>query len=930
EGKDNVYFKDTTGREIKKYAIDKKDIKDSVQERSSRSIKVGDSEVSFAEASGQALLIEDTAPLPEGAVSNGYTLVLGEDAPDEVKISMNVEAPDKDVTTRIKIGLPYVDKNGTEDFLWVPLDTERSGSKVEATADLSEYDGIVEDFMFNGSASFDDDKLDFAKRSMIIADANTKGIKYAVRYFSENVYTILSPGKKFQINLPETYYRSDAKEKKGKLDSDDLKRLGEDMEALLEDYKEDFTKDTRTKWPIQVEDCNYKDAVGGYGGGLTQNSCLLYLKFGSLSNGYKRNDTYDGSSNSMYHLLAHELFHFIQWEYTNKSLRSLWFDEATAVYYEDEKGDAAGEYGGNNYNIDALNQYNGITPATTFLRLNEAAESDGYGRKALIEYLVKTFGDDFMPKLMPNYTVRSSGKPVEDMITKQTGKTMAELTRDYYDCLVGKGELKGVYTEPWEFCMGKYGGYRERLPEYVCTRMDITGTGKNKFSFPLPRYGVHFIILAPKNLPAKYESFNVELDTPDTSAILFDIDGDEYDDISVYRSWDEGLEANYIEGHSYLLMVINESDTHYGGGMLGSTASISVTLNDMNEDNSGSYPTKAEQVPKEFEGYITRRVMIQRGSLYEYRYETVSGIVKLSLNDQTGTLSVTLTDDEGIEYYKENLKYNSQTGQGTGKEGTLQFERGDYDTEGEVMIVRLHDNFSDGYIFQVFEGYGDTVAEKKEEKPVKTDYSGSYRTDEEDDEYSGFGVTGFRTAFNNAFNNVTISMSKDGSFSGSGSYSASDNRTDPWNTPGTSKGSVTRQESVNASVSISGKIGEDGKGTYTVTGTASLTGRGNGTAKSDDPSASYYAEATLSEEWKYSYSLSVKDTAEMTEWENSKGKYVPALFLSFDQPVKVTGSYTEKEDIVHPNTILIEDTHYTDTDPVNKDWAYSGLFIYLK
>nr|MCR4740007.1 hypothetical protein [Lachnospiraceae bacterium] len=47
EGKDNVYFKDTTGREIKKYAIDKKDIKDSVQERSSRSIKVGDSEVSF-------------------------------------------------------------------------------------------------------------------------------------------------------------------------------------------------------------------------------------------------------------------------------------------------------------------------------------------------------------------------------------------------------------------------------------------------------------------------------------------------------------------------------------------------------------------------------------------------------------------------------------------------------------------------------------------------------------------------------------------------------------------------------------------------------------------------------------------------------------------------------------------------------------------
>ncbi|MCR5733927.1 MAG: hypothetical protein K6G22_04890 [Lachnospiraceae bacterium] len=931
DGKDNFYFIASDKADTKKAAVEKKDIKDSANGNADGTITVGDSTVSFGSGSGQALLIEDTAPLPDSANSNGYMLVLDEDAPSEVKISMKADEPKDGAVTRIKLGFPCVDQDGNEDFLWIPADTVRKGNTVSTQIDLKDYEGVVDDFQFNGTAQFEDEALDAGKRLVNAADAKAMGVKYTVRYFSENVFEIMSPGKKFQINLPESLYNDDTVDKKKLFKFEDMERLGEDMESLLAEYKEEFTKNTRSKWPVMVEDCPYKDAVGGYGCGLTQNGCVMYLKFASLGDGYKRGGTYDGGSNSMYHTLAHELFHFIQWEYTNKSLRSLWFDEATAVYYEDEKGDTAGIGSDNNYRHDALRQYFGITPSSTFFVLSDSAEKDGYGRRALIEYLVQTFGDDFMSqKIMPNYTVKSSGKPIEDMLTKQTEKTMAELTRDYYYKLVGTNELKGRFIEPWEITRGTVDGYGERLPKELYTRADFTGKGKEQFSFPLPRYGVHFVSIEGKNLPAKYESFDVTLDTPNTTAILFDIYGETYEDISVYRSWEEGLDYNYVEGHSYLLMVINESDTNYGGGSMGGTASISVKVHDMNEDLSGSFPDKPEKIAAECEGYVTRRVAAKRGPVTVYNYEDVAATAKISLN-QSGTMSVRVTSNEtGEELMKGQLQYNSSTGQASNSESSLQFERGNYDEDGELMTVRIHDNYATGGIHMVFDGLIETVEQKKEEKPLKVDYSGSYNCEEEQEDYMGFGVTGFRTAFDNALSGITVSVGKDGSFSGSGSYSASYDAEESWDAR-FMKAPIDRKESVSVTVSISGKVGEDGKGTFKITGSGQLSGNGSGKAAMDDPSDYNYTKATRTEDWKYNYSLSIEGDAEMTEWDNKNGNRVPALFLSFDGEAIVNGNYEEHEVHVFPNNTLWDDVHYDYSDPLNnKEWVYSGLFIYLK
>ncbi len=933
-GKKYYFFRGTDKPEVKKHSLDKKDIQGSVEGAVKGTVKLGEISIGFKKEGGNVLLAEDTAKLPEGAASRGYSLVLDTDASPELSISMNAKEPEKGFDTRIKIGLPYLDKSGEEGFLWVPLETERKGGTVTASADLRDFKGAVDDFMFNGSASFEDDTIDFGRRLTDISDAKKMGVKYAVRFFSENVYQVLSPHKKFSVNIPDSMMNDDTSAKSGKLRIEDASRLGEDLEGLLSEYKKDFSKDTRSKWPVQVENTNYKDAEGGYGGfatdlALTQNRCILYLKFSSLDKGYKNNNKYDTSSCLMYHVLAHEMFHFIQWEYTNKALRSLWFDEATAVYYEDEKGDAAGANTKNNYDLDALRQYNGITPATTFFAGQEAAEQDGYGRKALIEYLVKTFGDDFMPKLMPNYTVKSSGKPMEDLLTKQTGKTMAELTRDYYDTLVAKGELKGKFTEPWEICMGVVGGYRTQMGEDLYTKMEYTGKGTEKVSFPLPRYGVHFVSIEPKTLPANYSSFNISLDTKNTSAILFDIDGENYSDITAYRSWEYEFEEFFLDGHSYLLMVINESATHYGGGLLGSKASISVSVNDMNEGNSGSFPDKAKNMPEEFEGYASIREIKNLGALKCYEYKDVEAVAKLSYNESTGKMTVKINDEKGENIYSETLSYNPSKGFGTADASSLQFEKADYETGGDYVTLRLHDNYKTGRLYMVFEGYADTVEQEDDEKPLKTDYSGSYRSEEEPDEDHGFGVTAFRDAFHNAFNEAVISVNKDGSFSGAGSYSGSFSDTREWN-PSYSKGTQDLKESVSASVTISGRLNEDGEGICKVTGTASINGNSSGRASGND-TGEYHSESKMSETWNYSCTLSGEASAEVTSWENKNGDYVPALFVNVDEDVKVSGNLTETTDVTYPNSDLLKDEHKQSSDPINnKDWAFSGLYIYLK
>lgn len=255
----------------------------------------------------------------------------------------------------------------------------------------------------------------------------------------------------------------------------------------------------------------------------------------------------------------------------------------------------------------------------------------------------------------------------------------------------------------------------------VMTKAEIEGTSPLTHEFPLPRYGAHFVLLEFTSLPAGYDGFDVKLNTPGTEAILFDISGNSYEDLSAWRSWEEGLEDNWIEGHTYLLMVINVSDTHYGGGLTGSTASLTVTCTDMNEGYDGRFPQKSIQMPERYEGTLTRRIMNKIGVAYSYSYEELDAVLEVLYDDAGGGMAATLYDVNGETLENYAFAYVPGSGIAVGEDVSLQFERNEYDEEDlDYVSVRLHDYFGTGALYAVFEGSGMAEPHEKEPPPPRS------------------------------------------------------------------------------------------------------------------------------------------------------------------------------------------------------------------
>ena len=931
---------------------------EAVQTTAQGEIKLGDAAVSFpADGGGTALLVQATSDLPETAAGEVFDLVLDPDASGEVTLALRSPVPEGDFSTRMILALPWVDSDGEHGFLPLPLETVRSGDTVTASINLAEYAGAVESYLFAGSGSFEDDTIDFGRRLTDINDAKAMGVKYAIRYFSENVYQVTSEEGHFRINLPESMYNDDTSVKKAKLRVEDMQRLAADLEEVLASYKQDYFRDTRSKWPVEVEKNPYEGTAGGYGGANTQNGNVLYLTFSSLGSGYKDGGKYDNESSAMYHTIAHELYHFIQWEYTNKSLRALWFDEATAVYFEDAVGQKAGTSNPSNPYLNkeeytAMRQYDGMTPASTFLVTRNSAAEDGYGRRPMVEYLVKTFGDKFMPEFMKKYTVKSAGKPVEDLLTSVSGKEMPELVRGYYESLVGKGELDSIFTDPWEICMGSVdAGSLNLYNQGVMTKAEIDGQTPVTHDFPLPRYGAHFVLLDFRYLPAGYDNFDVQLNTPGTEAILFDIYGESYDDLDGWRSWEEGLEDNWIEGHTYLLMVINVSDSHYGGGLTGSTASITVTCSDMNEDADGRYPQKGVQIPSRYEGTFTYRIMNKIGYAYHYSYEEIDAVLEVRYDETSGGMAATLYGEDGEELKNYAFEYLPSAGRAIGKDVSLQFEQNEYDEEDPDYVgIRLHDYFGTGSLYGVFEGYGQAEEHEKEAPPAQI--AGTYRSEEEPDEGDGdrhsYGLYNPSSAFYNAMYNAVVTVSNDGTVSGSGSWSKSyANTTDTIAAHDGMTGTRSARESISATISFKGKVGEDGTGKVKITGTVTVSGSLNDDATAhasgglwprqhpnpDEAFGGFFTEFNCSrverQTWSCTYTLSDEDWCELTSTRNKDGKYVDALWININGEARANGNSTYKLDITYPGMDW-EETHHNVTEPAPNTVGVSALGIYFR
>lgn len=197
-------------------------------------------------------------------------------------------------------------------------------------------------------------------------------------------------------------------------------KTGEELLQALESIYSKFlalgyTYHLREKWPMEVT----LSAIGG----PAEDELAVY------SYGWNVVDGNIQLNKSLFHkgqcdmnvlipLLTHEFFHFVQGNYISNDYHILWFDEATASYYEYE---VLGKAPSSLY-VEAMLLLEGVFPA-------KDTAQDGYARVSVIKYLKQRYGDSF---ILDMYKRIGNGN-FEDAYTMVSGgETPRKWVTDFY------------------------------------------------------------------------------------------------------------------------------------------------------------------------------------------------------------------------------------------------------------------------------------------------------------------------------------------------------------------------------------------------------------------------------------------------------------------------------------------------------------------
>ncbi|NMB35299.1 MAG: hypothetical protein GX989_03310 [Firmicutes bacterium] len=234
--------------------------------------------------------------------------------------------------------------------------------------------------------------------------------------------------------------------------SSDRKSLLSALEDVYNDYLgKGYTYDKREKWPMEVH-IQSLDEDGYYSYGSLGAAGKIYLNRSLFEGGFR--------PDAIKPLLAHEFFHFVQFNYVTTSSDLLWFDEATATYFE---GEAAGKIPSI---VEAYKErvFSGVFPAE-----NNAA--DGYARMPLIKFLAKKRGEKFT---LNAYTIAGGGAAWDEALLSSTGPASV-WAGDFYEALV-KGEVSSYSpsTLHSNLAKGKVKGIGTALALKIPAADDIT------------------------------------------------------------------------------------------------------------------------------------------------------------------------------------------------------------------------------------------------------------------------------------------------------------------------------------------------------------------------------------------------------------------------------------------------------------------------
>ncbi len=535
---------------------------------------------------GEAVLTKD---------GSGYDLLLTDMPDGEVQISLPAQAPEEDMEAVIYMGIPYRDSGGKEGFETFALDTSYANGRATASVTLSDYENAIAEVAYDTTASGKTDiSAEFAKRQAAAVGSKIN-VGIAVYIFCETEYFIKSDAGHFKIYIPISTYNKGLDAVAGKLNKQDGKRIVEELEGLLSYYQKTYTI-KRTDWPMKVIYTSGDE--GQYGSGQ------MKLNWKNTSNGYGRDID---SSQKMYQTMAHELFHFVQREYTPVALSQSWFDEAAGTYYgiqlgKERCGNLSAAIRNENYFVDAPAQYDGFAPQDIATLGWFDFLHAGYGRASVIDYLMRYYGSDFLKRYYDE-GITLAGIQTEARLEKLTGKTMGQLASDfYYKMVLEKDSVVSVLSTPSDIFDRSYsGGTGPESLDRVRTTWTLSGENESTV-ISVPRYGAYFTALDMTKISPNAKSFTLTVPTADCSAWLVairDNTGDsQYTTQKIYTPSDGRFTDIPIDGTKYLLMMVN---TVSGWGW---TVSETLNMSYTKYSDSGSYPRSFDELPTLFSGSL--------------------------------------------------------------------------------------------------------------------------------------------------------------------------------------------------------------------------------------------------------------------------------------------------------------------------------------
>jgi hypothetical protein len=366
------------------------------------------------------------AEKPDGLVSEIYELEIDFSYIEPVTISIPVKelpkAKDENASLMLGIGREVLFEDGNRDIIYRYVAAEYAGGIATASFVPADFAELTVKGSSGGGRTLAQRLANLVVGTFLVRRLWDGG--HFVVYFPPGAY---GPGRALPWESREALF--------------------DDLEAIYEKYKNlgyVYAKRNLGKRPMEVivQDLDYEGlyAVDGLFGSAGR----IYIDTQFFQPGYQ--------SARAKPLLAHEFFHFVQFNYVQLWSDNLWFSEATATYFEYKVS-------GTGTIPSIVMEYKEKIFAGAFPPENTTAH--GYARMPLIKYLAHRRGEDFIRKA---YEMIKKGRTVwEDAILSTTGPP-ARWVGDFYTALV-KGEVSkyAPYTLHANLAMGEMGEIGTRL-----------------------------------------------------------------------------------------------------------------------------------------------------------------------------------------------------------------------------------------------------------------------------------------------------------------------------------------------------------------------------------------------------------------------------------------------------------------------------------